>query len=266
MTSDRNAYLSEIFSSIQGEGTWIGLRQIFLRFMGCDLRCNWCDTPDSLTIKKKSSISIRESSLLSSSEKLLRNPVSLEQAIKIILDFDKNNDHHSLSLTGGEPLLQNQFIRALLLELKLKFKESSRRKLKIFLETGGHLPQKLKTVVDLVDFVSFDLKVPSSTQEKKLWEEHQGFIEILEQKKVSSVAKIVITSKTDFGELVYAFKLVKKKKNLGLILQPVNNTKSFQDSEKLGEKLDSYQKEAIKLLGPEKVRIIPQTHKILGIS
>lgn len=39
------AYVSEVFSSIQGEGKLLGRRQIFVRFSGCNLNCNYCDTP-----------------------------------------------------------------------------------------------------------------------------------------------------------------------------------------------------------------------------
>jgi 7-carboxy-7-deazaguanine synthase len=37
--------ISEIFTSIQGEGMWCGVPSTFVRFSGCNLRCRWCDTP-----------------------------------------------------------------------------------------------------------------------------------------------------------------------------------------------------------------------------
>ncbi|HPX77174.1 MAG TPA: 7-carboxy-7-deazaguanine synthase QueE, partial [Methanobacterium sp.] len=42
-----NTRISEIFSSIQGEGKLVGRRQVFIRFSGCNLTCNYCDTPQS---------------------------------------------------------------------------------------------------------------------------------------------------------------------------------------------------------------------------
>ena len=39
------ANLVEIFSSVQGEGPYVGVSTLFIRFGGCDLRCGWCDSP-----------------------------------------------------------------------------------------------------------------------------------------------------------------------------------------------------------------------------
>ena len=43
----RPGYLSEIFVSFQGEGAHVGYRHLFVRLAGCNLRCRYCDTPDS---------------------------------------------------------------------------------------------------------------------------------------------------------------------------------------------------------------------------
>jgi 7-carboxy-7-deazaguanine synthase len=37
--------ISEIFHSIQGEGSLVGVPSVFVRTSGCNLRCHWCDTP-----------------------------------------------------------------------------------------------------------------------------------------------------------------------------------------------------------------------------
>lgn len=44
-------HITEIFDSIDGEGKRTGLMAIFVRLAGCNLRCNYCDTPYSLTLE-----------------------------------------------------------------------------------------------------------------------------------------------------------------------------------------------------------------------
>ncbi len=46
------AKISEIFKSIQGEGPYQGINQVFVRFFGCNLCCRFCDTkPNSFALK-----------------------------------------------------------------------------------------------------------------------------------------------------------------------------------------------------------------------
>ena len=44
------ARIMEVFSSLQGEGVRLGERQIFVRFGGCNLQCDYCDEPDTIPI------------------------------------------------------------------------------------------------------------------------------------------------------------------------------------------------------------------------
>ena len=44
--------IKEVFTSIQGEGPFIGYKQLFIRFCGCNLSCNYCDT-DYRTVDSK---------------------------------------------------------------------------------------------------------------------------------------------------------------------------------------------------------------------
>ena len=55
-----NIYLSELFSSIQGEGPFIGERHFFIRFSGCHRKCIFCDT----NVKRTKKISIEKNLVL----------------------------------------------------------------------------------------------------------------------------------------------------------------------------------------------------------
>ncbi|HRM60154.1 MAG TPA: 4Fe-4S cluster-binding domain-containing protein, partial [Megamonas funiformis] len=55
--------------------------------------------------------------------------------------------HHSISITGGEPLLFTDFIRALAQKVK-------QFNVPLFLETNGTLPQQLEKVIDIIDIIS----------------------------------------------------------------------------------------------------------------
>ena len=42
------AHLAEIFSGIQGEGIFVGVRHLFVRFCGCNRHCRYCDTREAI--------------------------------------------------------------------------------------------------------------------------------------------------------------------------------------------------------------------------
>ncbi len=84
-------YITEIFTSIQGEGTRAGLPCIFVRLTGCNLRCTWCDTAYAFHGGKKMSVeevAARVDALGGGGHG--KDPVRL------------------VELTGGEPLLQEE--------------------------------------------------------------------------------------------------------------------------------------------------------------
>lgn len=81
-SSEGKLRIAEIFSSVQGEGIWVGIPSTFVRVSGCNLRCIWCDTPYA---------SWRPSGPVKSIDAI----VERVQHAKI--------DH--VVLTGGEPML-----------------------------------------------------------------------------------------------------------------------------------------------------------------
>src|SRR5215813_15624931 len=87
--------ITEIFKSIQGEGTRAGLPCIFVRLTGCNLRCTWCDTAYAFHGGTKMSIDevvARVDALASTGDSASPQKISL------------------VELTGGEPLLQAECI------------------------------------------------------------------------------------------------------------------------------------------------------------
>ena len=91
----------EIFHSLQGEGTQLGTPSVFLRLALCNLTCTWCDTKYTWDWGTYDY----------GSEVMELNP---EQVIERIVAFDCRH----LVVTGGEPLIQQSPLAALLEELK----------------------------------------------------------------------------------------------------------------------------------------------------
>ena len=238
----------EIFQGIQGEGLWVGVQQIFIRFFRCNLRCSWCDTPESFAL---TGIGRVEASPGSRFFDEFENPVSISTMMKLLNPFFYHS-HHSISLTGGEPLIHSGFLQDLLPLLK-------KREETIFLETGGTLPDRLKPLLPFVDIISMDIKLPSSTEEKPFWEKHEEFLKLAAQKQI--YAKIVVTKQTVEKEILQALKLVRKaSRTTPVILQPVTPINTILPPTET--QLLNWHYKALKLL-PD-VRVIPQTHKLIG--
>ena len=228
--------IGEIFSSIQGEGILLGRRQVFIRFSGCNLDCNYCDTPDS------------------------KNPefgkyFSTEELVKEVNNLI-TPDFHSLSLTGGEPLLHADFIR--------EFLEKCPKD--TLLETNGSLPDELEKISDLIKYASVDIKLPEHEAYSDwniLVEKEIKSINLLMQEGINTYCKLVVLPSTGMDTLVFiASKIAQEVHNSGklkLIIQPAsplskwsdNSHKLLEISEITGKYLD--------------VLTIPQIHKILEI-
>ena len=100
--------VSEIFTSFQGEGPYVGTPATFLRLYGCNLNCEWCDTD------------------ISTYEML-----SVDDVAEILITQMEFNNIETLIITGGEPTLQMEEVKRLIGELP--------DDIRIQMETNGSL-------------------------------------------------------------------------------------------------------------------------------
>lgn len=219
-----NVRIKEIFESIQGEGPYVGYKQLFVRFCNCNLKCNYCDTEFS-----------------SKSDYKEYNHCELAEVV------NSYKSVHSVSLTGGEPLLAADFLKDFLPLVNKK----------IYLETNATLADKLLIVKPFIDIVSADIKLESATGIKDSYKFHDKFFENC--KGIETFAKIVFNHKITDEEIQNSCGLAKKY-GIELILQPeMIQDKMSVSSEFAAAILDKF------LSVYEKVRLIPQVHKFLDV-
>ena len=201
-------YIDEIFTSIQGEGLYCGVRQVFVRFSGCNLRCAYCDTPSSHSNPKVCNIELEPGTLRFAEEP---NPVSYDTFLKYMEILNRYRNH-SISITGGEPLLQGKFLRKVLPELKKKGHT-------IFLETNGTQADQLKKLLPYIDIISMDIKLPSVARLGEMWYDHEDFLQ--QARDTELFVKIVLGNAMNPIDLEKACKLVAKfSPHIPVILQP----------------------------------------------
>lgn len=251
--STSEAQLWEIFNSIQGEGLYVGERQTFIRFAGCNLSCQYCDTPQALTAPKEFKVEITPGK---KNFKQFKNPAAIPQLIEFINLFEKSALNHFINLTGGEPLLQVDFLKNFIPGLKKEID------LPICLETNGVLPDHLSEIIDLIDIVSLDIKIPSATGLSPYWKEHKKALEIAYMKEV--FVKIVFTRETRAKEMDEAVSLIAEiDEKIPLVLQPVTPSGKIKHRP-LPDQILAFQTIAKRKL--KRVKVIPQAHKIFGMQ
>ena len=117
----------EVFRSLQGEGKKIGVPTFFIRTVGCNLKCSWCDTQYAMSEPGED--------------------ISVEKIMELV------KDETDVCLTGGEPMLQKDT-----LELLDKLSKAGKT---VVLETNGSI--SVKDVPDSDNIIiSMDIKCPCS--------------------------------------------------------------------------------------------------------
>ncbi len=242
-------HIVEIFSSIQGEGPYIGVRQIFVRFAGCNLDCAYCDT--DYNFKRNFRVEHEPGTGIFVD---YPNPVSPEEVSEKIKTFNVGK-HHSISLTGGEPLMQAGFVRGISDLLK-------DRDIKFFLETNGTLPSELSSVISNIDIVSMDMKLPSTSGGREFWEIHREFLQIASQKEV--YVKVVVSGNTSKIEITRACEIINSvSSKIPLVIQPVSIRPGYNGNKLSPVTIIEMHELASELIND--VRVIPQAHKVMGL-
>lgn len=183
------AKIIEIFHSLQGEGIFLGDPTTFVRFLGCNLACGYCDTRYA-------------------AEESRASELSSEQVVERVRFQARRGEF--VALTGGEPLLWADFIAATGPALKTAG-------YRLYLETNGSMPQELAKIVALIDVVAMDIKPPSACG-ADLWETHREFLRIASAK---AFVKLVVANNTPPDEAERAATLVAERgRAIPLVLQP----------------------------------------------
>jgi 7-carboxy-7-deazaguanine synthase len=151
--------VSELFFSIQGEGSRVGLPCVFLRLQGCSLRCAWCDTPYALD--RRAGGELRDTDALA------------REIARFRCRF--------VMLTGGEPLEQEE---ALPFITRLCDDGYT-----VAVETGGHADISR---VDPRAVVILDVKCPGSGMAARNRLENLGYV------KPTDEIKFVVRDREDF--------------------------------------------------------------------
>lgn len=216
--------IKEIYTSVQGEGPYVGYKQLFIRFCNCNLKCNYCDTD-------------------------FQDRADFEEydVNRLLEKISEYKNYHSVSLTGGEPLLSTDFLKYFL----------PRTGKKIYLETNATLADKLLEVKPFIDIISADIKLESSSGMKDSFKFHEQFF--ANCSGVETFAKIVFNNAITDYEITKCTEIAEKH-NIELILQPqMNENKMTITSDFAAEIFDRF------LEKYNKVRLIPQVHKFMDV-
>lgn len=167
--------MNAIYLATEGEGVHVGTPQVFVRFQGCSIGCLNCDSKDTWEFSQ-------------------RFEMELKSVLEEVSKQGSKGKIKRVSITGGDPLhpLHIPGLLSLVKELKA-------RGYYINLEAAG--TRVVDEVFDLIDFISFDYKTPSTgvkTSTKLL----KRFVE---QYPKRFQIKSVVQTKEDFDQAYKAW-------------------------------------------------------------
>lgn len=232
-------YINEVFTSIEGEGIYLGTKTLFIRFAGCPLKCFWCDTPYALSLNDGKEYEIEEA--------------------KRLIDKNIMTNTFKVNLTGGEPLLQYKAVYEIAKHLKSKG-------LTTYLESSCYDANRFDYILPWIDICKIEFKTNNSNAvrkenyEKLVNENLQCLHDALSNKKITYI-KIVISNKDNPKDIKIIldkiFKRVDEEMIYGFVLQP-----AYGVEPSMKQMLEIYDEVYKYYRG---VRIIPQIQKVMNI-
>ena len=248
------AHVVEIFSGIQGEGPLVGERQIFVRLAGCDLRCEFCDTPESYPLPETARVQVDTQR---GRDARPQNPIPVADLIEAVRALDEPPGLHvSVSITGGEPLLHPGAVHALAVGVH-------KLGLRVHVETGGHRPGAVRHVLPVVDSFTPDLKLESATGAPTPWEAHCETYALLEETGKAIAVKAVVGATTPADEVERAAAFAEENlPSAPFVLLPAT---LFGDGPATPTPRQLFALHAAAARVHPDVRVIPPVHRMLGL-
>ena len=231
--------LSEVFTSIEGEGILYGTKTLFVRLAGCPFTCFYCDTPESLPLD-----SGRE--------------YTLKQACDLI-DSSIQSKTYKVNFTGGDPLIQHEAVAELARHVQEK-------RVPTYLESSCFDSARFGHVLPFIDIAKIEFKTKDSGfvdpgHHSRLVENAVRCMELSTSSKKTTYVKIVASARTapdDLGSLArHIFSRVPGDKISGFVIQPTYGTAEPSLELLLGlyDAVHPYYGE---------VKVVPQLHKMIG--
>ncbi len=231
--------VSEIFTSIEGEGILFGTKTMFVRLAGCPFMCHWCDTPYALPMDSGIEYSIEEVK-----ESILKN-------------LQPNT--YKVNFTGGEPLVQHEAV----IELAKFVRQKG---LRVYLESSCYDAGRFAKVLPYIDICKVEIKLRDSkiVNEKQysnlLKNEQECLRQAINNSKTTFI-KVVVTNSSNLEEfkdiVAEVFKIAKPSELAGFIIQP-----SYRVDEPTLDVLFGFYDTVYPMY--DQVRVVPQLHKVIG--
>jgi len=220
-----------------------------VRLADCPLRCRYCDSESTWT----STPAWRVAAPAGLSERA--NPASVDDALAAVAAVEAGEAPRPVSITGGEPLVHAEFVKALAVALRAQGR-------RVHLETAGVHARELERVLPNLDHVSADFKLGSTMEVGDFREAHRRFLEACARARVDACVKCVVTPSVADAELDEAVAIVAAIDPATLfIVQPVTPMRRETAP------IDAARVDALVARARAKlrnVRVIPQVHRAMG--